>query len=64
MPIVTVQMWEGRSLDQKRELVEVLTRETARITKCDEPSIYVIIEETKKENWGLCGQLASEKHPD
>ena len=27
MPVIKVEMWEGRTLEQKRELVEVLTKE-------------------------------------
>jgi 4-oxalocrotonate tautomerase len=64
MPIIRVEMWEGRSLDQKRELVEVLTKEMARIAKCTADSVYIVIEEVKKENWGAGGQLCSEKHRD
>jgi len=64
MPIVRVEMWEGRSMDQKREIVEVLTRELARISGCGEDSVYVIIEDVKKENWGAGGKLCSEKYPD
>jgi 4-oxalocrotonate tautomerase len=60
MPIVTVQMWEGRSKDQKRELVQVLTRETARIIECPEEVVQVILEDVKKEHWGLGGKLASD----
>lgn len=63
MPIIRVEMWEGRTLDQKRELVEVLTKEMARIAECDVESVYVVIEEVKKENWGASGQLCSEKYP-
>lgn len=57
-------MWEGRTLDQKRELVEVLTKEMARIAKCSVGSVYIVIEEVKKENWGAGGHLCSEKYPD
>ena len=64
MPIVRVEMWEGRSVDQKKELVEVLSKETARVTGCDVSSIYVVIEEVKKENWGAGGELCSVKYPD
>lgn len=64
MPIIRVEMWEGRSLDQKRELVGVLTKEMARIAKCTADSVYVVIEEVKKENWGVSGQLCSEIYPD
>ncbi|QJB55339.1 2-hydroxymuconate tautomerase [Pseudodesulfovibrio sp. zrk46] len=64
MPVIRVEMWEGRNEDQKRELVEVMTREMARITNCSEESIYIIIDEVKKQNWGAGGQLCSGKYPD
>lgn len=64
MPIIRVEMFEGRSLDQKRELVETLTKDMARISGCDESSVYVVIEEVKKENWGAGGALCSDKYPD
>ncbi|WP_432734560.1 4-oxalocrotonate tautomerase [Maridesulfovibrio sp. FT414] len=64
MPIIRVEMFEGRSVDQKRELVEVISRETARIIGCGVESVYVVIEDVKKENWGAGGQLCSDKYPD
>lgn len=64
MPIIKVEMWEGRTTEQKKELIEVLSNETARITGCDLSSIYVIIDDIKKENWGAGGQLCSEKYPE
>lgn len=64
MPIIRIEMWAGRSLEQKRELVEVLTRETARIAGCGPESVYVIIDDVKKENWGAGGQLCIDKYPD
>jgi 4-oxalocrotonate tautomerase len=57
-------MWEGRTIDQKRELVEILSKETARIAGCSVDSVYVVIEDVKKENWGAGGRLCSEKFPD
>lgn len=63
MPIIRIEMFEGRSLDQKRELVSVLTRETARIAGCAPESIYIVIEDVKKENWGAGGKLCSDKYP-
>jgi len=57
-------MFDGRTDDQKRELVDVLSRETARITGCSVESIYVIIDDVKKNNWGAGGQLCSDKYPD
>ncbi len=64
MPIIRVELLEGRSVEKKRELVEVLTRETARIAGCAEASVYVVIEDVSKNNWGSGGQLLSDKYPD
>lgn len=64
MPVIRVEMFEGRSVEQKRELVETLSKEMARITQCSVDSIYVIIDEVKKEHWGAGGQLCSDKYPD
>ncbi|RNF86088.1 2-hydroxymuconate tautomerase [Montanilutibacter psychrotolerans] len=64
MPIVRVEMWEGRTLEQKRELVEVFTREMSRICGCTEAGIHIVIDEVKKENWAMGGQLCHEKFPD
>lgn len=64
MPIIHVEMWEGRTLEQKRELVAALTRETARIARCGEDSVYVVISNVRKEDWGAGGRLCSDKHPE
>lgn len=64
MPIVRIEMWEGKSIEQKRELVEVFTREMSRITGNKPESIYVVIEDVKKQNWGVAGMLSSDKFPD
>lgn len=64
MPIVKVEMLEGRSVAQKRELVETFTKEMARICGCKPEGIYIVIDEVKKENWSMGGQLYSDKYPE
>ncbi|MGA1597639.1 MAG: 4-oxalocrotonate tautomerase [bacterium] len=64
MPIIRVEMFSGRSVEQKQELVEALTREMVRITGCSEGSVHVVLEDVPKENWGIGGQLCSRKYPD
>ena len=64
MPVIRLELWEGRTLDQKRELVKVLTRETARILNKDPDAIYMVIQDVPMENWGAGGELCSEKYPD
>lgn len=50
-------MSQGRSVEQKRELVKTLTRETARILGTKEEAIRILIYEVSKENWGNAGVL-------
>ena len=57
MPVIQITISLGRSLDQKRELIKVLTKETARIMKTDEEKVRVLIYEVSKENWGNAGVL-------
>jgi 4-oxalocrotonate tautomerase len=64
MPIIPVELLEGRAIECKRELVDTLTRETARITGCTPELVYVVIEDVKTENWGVGGELCSDKYPD
>jgi 4-oxalocrotonate tautomerase len=64
MPVIRVDMFEGRDTETKQKLVTALTREMVRITGCGEASVNVIITDVAKENWGLGGELASYKFPD
>jgi 4-oxalocrotonate tautomerase len=57
MPVIQITMSEGRTLEQKRELVRVLTKETARILNSKEENMRILIYEVSKENWGDAGIL-------
>ena len=61
MPIIRVEIFEGRSIEKKRELVEALTVETVRVLDCGEASVNVIIDEVKQENWAVGGKLYSDR---
>ena len=57
MPFIRVDWFPGRSLDQKRELADVLTREFARIAKCKPETINFIFSDVNREDWGRNGRL-------
>jgi len=61
MPIVRVEMYEGRSMDQKRELARDLTAIVARVTGNPADAVHVIIEEIKRENWAIGGVLQPDR---
>lgn len=60
MPVVTVEMWEGRTLEQKKQLVEGITSSFTKIGTSPEV-VQVILKDNPKRNWAIGGKLASEE---
>ena len=60
MPVVTVQMYEGRTVEQKRALVEAITRAMVEIAKTRADAVNIIIQDVPRTNWGLDGKLAAD----
>ena len=63
MPVVIVEMWEGRTIEQKKQLVEGITSSFAKIGVSQE-AVQVIIKDNPRHNWAIGGKLASEKSPE
>lgn len=61
MPVVTVQMWEGRTLEQKRALVRAITEAMVEHAGAKPESLHVIIQEVPLENWGRAGVLGVDR---
>lgn len=57
MPIITIQMIEGRTLEQKRELVKAITDDVVRIAKTTLERVQVFMTEYPKENVSRQGIL-------
>lgn len=60
MPIVTVKMLEGRTLEQKKALVEKVTAAVSETTGAPTERVTVVIEEMAKHHFAQNGKLASE----
>ena len=60
MPTINVQMFEGRSAEQKRAFVKAVTEAAVSTLQCGPESVDIIIAEVKKENWATAGKLWSE----
>ena len=57
MPVIQITVSTGRSIEQKRELVSILTKETARIMMTDEAKVRILIYEVSRENWANAAVL-------
>ena len=60
MPTYHIEMMEGRTLEQKKKLVEELTRVTAEVLGVQPDSVDILITDVKRENWATGGKLWSE----
>ncbi|CAG2127617.1 MULTISPECIES: 4-oxalocrotonate tautomerase [Cupriavidus] len=61
MPTFRIELFEGRPLDQRRKLVEEVTRVTCETLGCEPGAVDIIIDEVKRENWATGGKLWSEQ---
>jgi 4-oxalocrotonate tautomerase len=60
MPVVTIEMWAGRTVEQKKQLVGDLT---GCFVKMGIPAdaVHIIIKDVPKHNWATGGKLVSEE---
>jgi 4-oxalocrotonate tautomerase len=61
MPVVTVQMWPGRSPTQKRALVRAITDAMVQHAGAKPDNLHVIIQEVPREDWALAGVMGDER---
>lgn len=61
MPYVTVKMIEGRTEEQKKALVEEVTKAVSKTVNAPVENITVFIEEMSKNHYAVGGVRASDK---
>ena len=64
MPIIRVEMFTGRTEEQKRAMVRELTRAFVDTAGGNPDAVHVVITDVDKANWGTGGALCSDKYPD
>lgn len=60
MPLIHVSLFEGRTIEQKREFAVAVTADAVHTLKCTAESVDVIFEDVKKSDWASGGKLASD----
>jgi len=61
MPYITVKMLEGRTEEQKRNLVEKVTDAVSETTGAPKEKVVVFIEEMSKNHYGIAGKRLSDQ---
>ncbi len=55
MPIIRVEMFEGRDRDQKRKIISEVTDGFCRATGASPESVNVILTDVSQDEWGRGG---------
>ena len=63
MPTIRVELFEGRTVEQKRELAAALTETTVRVLGGKPDGVDVVFIEIARHDWATGGKLWSDKSP-
>jgi 4-oxalocrotonate tautomerase len=57
MPVVTIEWYEGRSPEQKREIAERLTDLLVEVGKTEREDVWIRFVDSPKSEWAMGGQV-------
>jgi 4-oxalocrotonate tautomerase len=57
MPIVTIEWYEGRTPEQKKELAEKLTDLLVDVGKTQREHVWIRFSESPKSEWAIGGEI-------
>ena len=63
MPMIKIEMFEGRTPHEKRALVAAVTEACVRTIGSPPESVHVLLVDVPKSNWATGGVLWSERNP-
>ena len=57
MPMITVDWLEGRTPQQKAQLVQAMTRAFVEIARVSEEQVWIVFRDVKRADWAMNGKL-------
>ncbi|HRD99617.1 MAG TPA: 4-oxalocrotonate tautomerase [Rubrivivax sp.] len=63
MPTIRVELFAGRTLEQKRALAAALTEATVRVLGGSPDAVDVVFQDVQRHDWASGGQLWVDKNP-
>ena len=57
MPIVTIDLWSGRTREQKELLAEAITQSMVDILQVKPETVQIHYNNVEKNNWAISGKL-------
>lgn len=61
MPTIRVELFEGRTVDQKRALAKALTEATVQTLGGSPDAVDILFFDMKREDWATGGELWEDK---
>lgn len=61
MAVVTVQLWSGRTVDQKRNLAKAITDAMVEHVSAHRDGLHVIIQDVPRDSWARAGVLGIDR---
>jgi len=57
MPVVTIEWLEGRTAEQKRTLVEAITKTFTEMANVSADHVWIVFRDVKRADWAMAGRL-------
>lgn len=64
MPFITVKMLEGKTKEQKRQLIERMTEVACETLGVEASKVFIFIEDLEQDNYGKNGKMFSDQEPN
>lgn len=61
MPIVQIELLEGRTVEQKRAIADKVTKAIVESVNCPADAVSIIIRDMPRENYAKAGVLAADR---
>ena len=63
MPIVRIEMWPGRTRDEKNDLIRNVTDAVVNSIGCPDQAVEVLLYEVDKSDWAAGGVCHADRPP-
>ena len=60
MPVITVEMFEGRTREQRQAFAKTVTEAAVQILKAPLDHTWIIFRDSPKSEWAIGGKLCDE----
>lgn len=64
MPVIRIEMFEGRTIEQKRACAAAVTQAFVGACGSAPSQVHIIFQDVAKQDWAVSGQLCSDPKPE